>query len=154
MNPLHGNDVEMSSPPQRATLELTQSQDFQSNYLALKKNVEDTELFVEKLYEEAKKIHAKELEELEEKENTLFGAFRRTLINLKHAFLNNIPAPSILVLKQVQPVLFMILAILAYGTILAFFIYFFVNGIVTGRRVCICVMIEIFKNAYMHIYPL
>ena len=58
MNPLHGNDVEMSSPPQRATLELTQSQDFQSNYLALKKNVEDTELIVEKLYEEAKKIHA------------------------------------------------------------------------------------------------
>ena len=142
MNPLHSNDLEMSNPPRQTTIERAQSQDFQIEFIAKRKAVHDTEAIVEKLYEQAKQIHVKDLEELEAKENTWFGNFRRWLINLKHAFLNNIPAPNVIVLKDVQPVLFMTLAIFAYGTILGFFLYFFVSGVVTDIRVCTNAIIE------------
>ena len=151
MNPLHSNDIEMSSdPPRQTTIEPTQSQDFQAEFIAKKKAVDETEAIVEKLYEQAKQIHAKDLEELEAKENTWIGNLRRWIINLKHAFFNNIPAPSIILLKDVQPALFMILAILAYGVILGLFIYFFYSGIVTGMRVCIKQLSHIQKYTYVH----
>ena len=83
MNPLHSNDIEMSSDtPRQTTIEPTQSQDFQVEFIAKKKAVDETEAIVEKLYEQAKQIHAKDLEELEAKENTWIGNLRRWIIML------------------------------------------------------------------------
>ena len=145
MNPLHSKDIEMSDPPKLSTIKREQSQDFQSEFIARRKAVHDLEAIVNKLYEQAQHVHAKALDELAEEESSFYSSFRRTLINLKHAFLNNIPAPNLILLKDVQPILFMILAIFAYGTVLGLFQYFFVSGIQTGVRMCRNTIIKILR---------
>ena len=99
---------------------------FADKYFAMKLDLDKAQLLLDRSFEQGKMRNKMLIQVLENSENS-------TLNSMKNYFLSNIPIPSILLLKENAPNLFVSLSIFAYGIVIGIFFYVFIAGIISGN---------------------